>query len=114
MEQCLNLDSALEMLGGEKDLLKELMTAFINDEQLDENKLKSLENETDTIPAAVYVHYFKGAARQLGGEKFAAAGQMLEDVLRHKAEGDIPSLHKAVVENYTELLAALKTSLAEF
>ena len=50
--------------------------------------------------AAKYIHYFKGAAKQLGAEILGEAGQALEDVLRGKKEGDLDILIKDFSDVY--------------
>jgi|GEM_PF-440649 len=110
-EEILNLEAALEMIGGEKDLLLDLLGAFLHEAPFDEAKLLSLEAKEDTTEAAKYVHYYKGAARQLGAEKLAKSGQALEDVLRKKTSGDIPSLNKNFIVDYRQAAEAIQDTL---
>ncbi|MBQ6567564.1 MAG: Hpt domain-containing protein [Treponema sp.] len=110
--ETLDISSALEMLGGEKELLMELLTAFVSGERLDGAKLERLEAQPDKTEAAKYVHFYKGAARQLAAQKLAASGQALEDVLRGKKTGDIAALNKAFLSDYEEAVEAVEASLA--
>ena len=93
--ETLDLSLALEMLDGEKDLLMELLKAFVSGARLDGAELERLEALPDRTEAAKYVHFYKGAARQLAAQKLAASGQALEDVLRGKKSGDIVGLNIA-------------------
>jgi len=111
MAQVLNIHSALDMLGGDKDLLKELLTSFVTDKPFDRQKLIALEQQQDTEEAAKYVHLFKGAGRQLGAECLGESGQALEDVLRGKKPGVVPELTRQFVSDYELALAAVKDAL---
>lgn len=110
--ETLDLSSALDLLGGEKELLIELLQAFVSSERLDRAKLERLEALPDRTEAAKYVHFYKGAARQLAAQKLAASGQALEDVLRGKKAGDIAALNKAFLADYAEAFEAIEGSLA--
>ncbi len=110
--ETLDLSSALDLLGGEKDLLIELLQAFVSSERLDGAKLERLEALPDRNEAAKYVHFYKGAARQLAAQKLAASGQALEDVLRGKKAGDIAALNRAFLADYAEAFEAIEGSLA--
>ena len=109
--EVLDLTAALDLLGGEKELLIELLKAFVSGEHLDRGRLESLEALTDKEEAAKYVHFYKGAARQLAAQKLAASGQALEDVLRGKKSGDLDSLNKAFLSDYEEAMEAIEGSL---
>jgi len=110
--ETLNLASALEMVGNEKDLLIELMQEFVKAQPLAEEKLIMLEKAADKTEAAKYVHFYKGAARQLGAEVLAASGQALEDVLRGKKEGNIDSLNKCFISDYKAAFDAINAALS--
>jgi HPt (histidine-containing phosphotransfer) domain-containing protein len=111
MAQVLNIQAALDMLGGDKPLLKELLISFIKDTVFDEQKLLDLEKLPDTQEAGKYVHLFKGAGRQLGAERLGESGQALEDVLRGKKEGAIPELTASFITDYKLTLAAVNDAL---
>ena len=108
--ELLNLKSALEMVGNEKELLIELLNAFVNDTPFSTEKLSSIK-ESNIEEAAKYVHYYKGAARQIGAELLAAAGQALEDVLRGKKTGDIEQLSENFKDCYESTQEAVNDSL---
>ncbi len=100
-------NEALEMLGGEEDLLIELLNSFLNDKKFDLENLKKLE-KTNPQEAAGYVHYFKGAARQLCMKRLALTGQTLEDILRCKADGDINELNALFFLEYNKAFDEVK------
>lgn len=97
--EILNIDYALELVGDEKELLKDLLQSFLDEKKLDEEKLNKLIKENHE-EAAFYVHYIKGASRQVAAERLAEAGQNLEDVLRNKKEGNIEELKKSFTDEY--------------
>lgn len=111
MAEVLNLKSALEMIGEEKDLLRELLVSFATDKVYDEKQLRALEQQSDTTEAAKYVHLFKGAGRQLGAERLGESGQALEDVLRGKTIGNIATLTSTFTSDYQLTLAAVKDAI---
>ncbi|MBR6078651.1 MAG: Hpt domain-containing protein [Treponema sp.] len=112
MDQILNTEAARDMLDNDLSLYRILLESYINDKILDGEKLVSLEKKEDTTEAAKYVHYFKGAARQLGAEVLAREGQSLEDVLRKKADGNLEILNKNFIDAYVTAVEAMKVELA--
>lgn len=108
--EMIDYDLALEMLDGEKELLNELLQAYIDEERLDEKKLCKLESE-DSLEAAKYVHFYKGGARQLAAKDLAQKGQNLEDVLRGKSEGDIALLNAEFIGSYTKTIEEIERFL---
>ena len=111
MADLLNIKSALEMLGDDKELLRELFTSFIKDKPFDKFHLLRLEKKTDKTEAAKYVHLYKGAGRQIGAERLAKSGQALEDVLRKKTEGNIEELTEDFEKDLRLTFAAVKDAL---
>lgn len=114
MADVLNLKKALELMGGEKDLLKELLESFVNDKHFSMEELITLENKPDTTEAAKYVHYFKGAGRQLACEVLAQSGQELEDVLRKKKEGNLDILNAKFYKDYQDVFNEITEVLEIF
>ena len=116
MAELLNTESALEMVGGDLGLLRELLEGYLNDRIFDVNELDKLIQTKDeggnSIEAAKYVHYFKGAARQLGAEILGESGQALEDVLRGKKQGDLSVLIKALSDSYRRATDEMRNYLA--
>ncbi|MBB5218100.1 MULTISPECIES: Hpt domain-containing protein [Treponema] len=108
--EILDIEAALEFTGGEPEFFIELAEAFINDIPPEAEKLQQLEAE-DLSKAASYVHYYKGAARQLAAQKLSHTGQKLEDVLRKKTEGDISKLNSEFLECHKEAVEALKKAV---
>ncbi|MBQ5491570.1 MAG: Hpt domain-containing protein [Treponema sp.] len=109
--QVLDINQALELVDGETDLLCSLLESFVNTKHFDRTQVESLVAQEKLDQAASYVHYFKGAARQLYAQECAAAGQALEDVLRKRTEGDIPSLTDAFEAAYGRALKAAGQAL---
>ncbi|MCR5764119.1 MAG: Hpt domain-containing protein [Treponema sp.] len=108
--EILNLKAALEMVGDEKELLIDLLNAFVNDSPFSTEKLADIQSK-NLEEAAKYVHYYKGAARQIGAEQLAASGQALEDVLRGKKTGNIEQLTKNFKECYEVAQEAVNDTL---
>jgi HPt (histidine-containing phosphotransfer) domain-containing protein len=94
----LNTESALEMVDGDTELYRILLTAFVGDIPFNRQQLTDLIGNDNKEAAAKYIHRLKGAAAQLGAEKLADDGQGLEDMLRGKKTGDIPS----AIDNFSE------------
>lgn len=113
MSKILDINSAMEMLGGDPDLFKILLSSFLNDKNFDIARLVELEKAEDTTEAAKYVHYFKGAARQIGAEELGEAGQELEDVLRKKKTGDLEKLNENFARAYNDLLPFIQSTLVD-
>ena len=111
MGQILHIQSAMDMLGGDLGLLKELLQDFLSEKAFDKAKMQSLLKRDDE-EAAKYIHYIKGAARQLGAERLAHSGQELEDVLRHKKAGSIAPLIQAFDSDYRETQHAVQEALS--
>ena len=112
--QVLDITQALELVDGEQDLLCSLLESFVHTKHFDRSHLENLVAQNKYNEAASYVHYFKGAARQLFAQECAQAGQALEDVFRKKTEGDISSLTDAFSLAYEKALKAAGQALASF
>ncbi len=102
------LDSAfaLDLVDNDKDLYKILLESFLNDTSFEESELDRLICEKKLKEAAGYVHAVKGAGRQLGAKRLAAAGQRLEDALRGKTNeiDNVANLSKDVKTEYERAL----------
>lgn len=88
----LDTENGLELVGGEYELYNSLLNEFIDGKKFEKSVLLDYYSSGKMDECAAYVHYFKGAARQICGQKVAAVGQKLEDVFRGKAEGDVLQL----------------------
>ena len=105
------LEEALALVCGEEDILNELLLAYIKDRRFSKDEFKSLVQK-DALAAASYVHYFKGAARQLCAKKTAASGQVLEDILRGKRAGSLESALDDFMRDYDELVHFIEERMA--
>lgn len=102
---------ALELAAGEEELLNELLEAFVNDRNFSTDELLRIKSESP-LEAASYVHYFKGAARQLCAKKTAASGQILEDILRGKSDASFDEALLEFSQDYRELVQYIKARKA--
>lgn len=110
--EILNLKYALELVGDEEELLNDLLQSFLDEKKLDEEKLEKLIKENHE-EAAFYVHYIKGASRQVAAERLAEAGQNLEDVLRKRKDGNLEELKKNFTCEYKIAREAIENAVAE-
>ena len=101
-------NAALELVDNDEELLQILIDSFLNENEFEKAKLEALISNGKLAEAASYVHATKGAARQLCMEKLKNSGQALEDVLRGKTTGDIPSLVEKMFLDYEEAVGKLK------
>ncbi len=108
--EIVDINEALELVAGEKELLNELLVSYVNDRHFSLDELDSLKAENPEN-AAGYVHYFKGAARQLCAKKTAFSGQILEDILRKKSSGDYETAKRNFASDYEELCTFIKGML---
>ncbi len=109
-----NVEAALEFTGGESDLLNELLVSFVDDKKFTLSQLED-EEKKDKAEAAKFVHYYKGAGRQIAAEKLAFYGQQLEDYLRGKSEGNgkcLEELNQDFFREYYLAVEAVKNYLA--
>ena len=102
--------SALELVDNDEDLLSILVDSFLNENKFEKPVLENLIASGKMAEAASYVHATKGAARQLCMEKLKSSGQALEDVLREKTSGDIPSLISQMFTDYEEAISAVSNN----
>lgn len=105
--QTFNREEALELLGGDQELLKILIDSFLNENKFEEAELQRLIQKDDLSQAASYVHATKGAARQLCLENLKETGQALEDRLRGKSDGDLELLCHQMLKDYQEAIKVL-------
>ena len=105
-------NEALDLVAGEKDLLKELLKSFLDDKKFDLEELKFLEKQNKN-QAASYIHYFKGAGSQLCMKRLSSVGQILEDVLREKKQGDILELNNLFFQEYKNAINQAEKLLKE-
>jgi len=110
-QKILNIQSALDMVDNDSSLFKMLLQAFLSDALFSSSHLSDLVHAGNNEEAAHYIHRIKGASAQLGGEKLAAAGQALENVLRGKEKGDIPALSASFSSIYNQTIPVIKDEL---
>ena len=114
MTELLNIKSALEMVGEERELLKQLLEAYLQDKPFDPDVLNAYVEAGNLLEAAKYVHYYKGAGRQIGAEQLGDAGQALETALRGNSDGDIAQLSREFSSLYRHTIIAIKATLSDF
>ncbi len=102
-----NRQKALDLVGGDNELLSILLQEFIKTE-FSVNHLIQLIQQNKKAEAAGYTHRVKGAGRQLAMEKLAQSGQNLEDVLREKKDGEIIPLVEEFYKDYEEAINEAK------
>ncbi|HAH62934.1 MAG TPA: hypothetical protein DCL73_12660 [Treponema sp.] len=106
-KKLLNTASGIDMLSGDKLLYDMIITSFLTEEPFDEHKLDSFIAAGKNDEAGSYVHRCKGAAGQIGAEQLHDAARMLEDVLKGRKPGDIPSLKAQFLDIYNKTVRAL-------
>ncbi len=106
-QEIFNREAALDLVGNDEELLSILVDSFLNENKFERAELEKLISAQKFDEAASYVHATKGAARQLCMEKLKDSGQELEDVLRGKKNGDIPSLIEQMLSDYAEALSVI-------
>ena len=86
MEEYLNAEQGLSFVDGDMDLYKMLLDAYLEENKFDFGTLAALIEKKDFEAAAKIVHKTKGASYQIGAQKIGDMAQVLEDILRGKAE----------------------------
>lgn len=108
LQKLIDLESAMDMFGGEKKLYAQMIDSYLNENPFEPQHLDQLLSEKKFEEAGTYVHKCKGSSAQLGASPLAAAGQALEDVLKGRSQGDIPSLKKTFLDLYAETAAEFR------
>lgn len=85
-----NIDDSLERFGGDKDLLNELASMFINEPQFSCEKLDNLLSKELITESASLVHQLKGISGTLGAELLYDQCIRFESIIKGKLEGNIP------------------------
>ncbi|MBR3813934.1 MAG: Hpt domain-containing protein [Spirochaetaceae bacterium] len=110
-KQILNLENGLEMMGGDKELYRELIEEFIKTDGIDLEELTKLTNAHDYTTAATKVHRVKGSSATIGGERLQEICAQAEAIFRGKVEGDPLPLLPEIDKRYKEFIAELKKAL---
>ena len=106
--EILDLNKALELVDGERELLASLLDSFVGAKTFDSSQLMELSSSGDMSSAASYVHFFKGAARQIYAEKCAASGQALEDAFRSGSLEQLDFLLAEFEKDYNEAVKKVR------
>ena len=104
-----DIETALKFVGGDKEILKEVVRVFVEDdypEQLKHLKDGINQHNADTIKAAA--HSIKGAVRSLGGITLGNTAFRLEEMGRNQnldgAEAALQELELEIIQ-FTEYYA---------
>lgn len=103
-----NIDNALSLLDNDKELYTDLLDMFLTSTSFNVEELLLLEKNGNYPEAGKRVHYLKGAVGALGGERLFSVCQTLEDTLKGKIDGDIPTLTEQTISIYNETLVELQ------
>ncbi|MGQ5525148.1 PAS domain S-box protein [Chitinimonas sp. PSY-7] len=105
----LNIDAAVQRLGGDRTLLDSLIDEFIHNLNLQVDRLNQLLSIGSRQDACRQMHTLKGTASTLGAERLSAVAQKLEMVLK-QADGPLPEadLYQQLSECIAETTNALR------
>ena len=112
MAEILITKYGLDLVDGDKELYRELLGYYINDNLFDVKEFEDAVMKSNTDGAS-YIHRIKGASRQIAAEQVSAKGQEIEDILRGKAQGNLAPLLNEFVELYQKTLGAVKAWLSQ-
>lgn len=104
---------ALLCLDGDKELYIDIIKMFFEDPQFSKEELDSLLAENNIKEAEEKVHLLKGIAGTLGAKALFASSKELDDVLKGRETGDIPSLKTQMFTLFDQTYEELKKVLAE-
>lgn len=91
MEVLLDITTGLDLVDNDEELYRSLLEFYLTDNKFDVKELHGLIMKSKP-EAASYIHRVKGASRQIGARAAAAQGQLIEDILREKAVGNLAPL----------------------
>ena len=107
MSDLLDINEGLNFTDNDKDLYKELLQLFIDENNFDNNEFLSLIEQSKE-KASTYIHRIKGAASQTGAVLLTQKAQQLEDVLRNKLNLSLPLLINEFCDLYNKTLKEIK------
>jgi len=110
-KQTVNIESGLEMMGGDKDLYRELIEEFMKSDGINLEELTKLADSHDYETAASKVHRIKGSSATIGGERLQEICAQAEAIFRGKAEGDPMPLLPEIDKRYKEFIVELNKVL---
>lgn len=110
MEVLLDTQTGLDLVDNDKELYTSLLEFYLTDNKFDVKELHELIMKSKS-EAASYIHRVKGASRQIGAKAASAQGQLIEDILREKTEGNLAPLINDFCGIYEKTVKAVKAYL---
>lgn len=110
MAEILDTRCGLELADNDDELYRELLNFYLTDNKFDVKELHDLIMKSKP-DAASYIHRVKGASRQIGAKAASAQGQLIEDILREKTEGNLAPLINDFCGIYEKTVKAVKAYL---
>lgn len=110
MAEILDIQCGLDLADNDDDLYRELLKFYLTDNKFDVKELHSLIMKSKP-EAASYIHRVKGASRQIGAKAASEQGQLIEDILREKATGNLAPLINDFCGIYEKTLSAVNAYL---
>lgn len=98
---------ALRRCGNNRALLRLLLMRFAEDQEDFLARFDAALLSGHTAAERV-IHGMRGAAANLGAMALAAAGESLEQALRHPGQADIPKLRRVLAQELAQVLCALQ------
>lgn len=117
--EIINKEEGLLFVDNDLELYKILIESFLYDNSFQLDTMESLveqanpEDFKSMETAAKYVHYMKGAAKQLCAKALSTEAEKLEQILRGKETGDVLAIKDKVKELYIETVKQLENILKE-
>lgn len=112
-QQLVNYKDAMIRVDNDKELYDDLVNMFFDDPQFKPEDLENLLAQGKNEDAAKLAHLLKGVSGTLGADPLFAACKTLDDILRGRIEGDVPSAKDAVIYLFNETSKELKRYLEE-
>lgn len=112
-KQILNFENGLDMMGGDRDLYRELIEEFLRNEPYDGAHIQELVQSGKSAEAGSRIHRLKGAAAAIGCEALQDVCSRAERILRGKEDGDATPLLPLIVERYSLTIPALQNALVK-
>jgi len=109
-EAFLDLSVALDRVGGDAELLKELTALFIDDYPRQLRLIEAAVSANDCRTAEREAHGLKGAVANFGANGAMEAARLLEMAAREGRQSDLPALLTEVVRQ----MAGVRSELDRF
>lgn len=103
-----DIEQALELMGGDKDLYKEVLAMYIEDPQFSNEELQQALLDNNYEKAQKLVHLLKGIAGTLGAQQLFEICKTTDLVFKKKAEGNIQELCEKIYPLFTETYNEIK------